>query len=200
MRVREQNKLEKRERIRNAALKLFSEQGYEATTMRQVASEAGVALGTLSLYATDKRDLSLLAFTDHISGLADKAIKAAWRHKGASLEDRLVAFFQVFYSDFRKNITQARIFLQLNYQATGMHGSAYNDMSNRIAKALEKLVENARDRQEVSSVEPNELIGRHFFFVFSGAVRWWIAQPEPALREGIEELRRLFRLQIRGLG
>lgn len=199
MRQRERNKLEKRERIRAAALKLFSEQGYDATTMRQVAQEAGVALGTLSLYATDKRDLSLLAFVDRIGGLADRAVQAAGRQRSEPLEDRLVAFFQVFYRDFARNVTLARIFLQLNYQATGMHGGEYTAMSNRIAAALGDLVENARERGEVSCEEPNDLIGRHFFFVFSGAVRWWIAQPKPVPRAGVEELRRLFRIQIRGL-
>lgn len=191
--------MEKRERIRAAALKLFSEQGYDATTMRQVAQEAGVALGTLSLYATDKRDLSLLAFVDRIGGLADRAVQAAGRQRSEPLEDRLVAFFQVFYRDFARNVTLARIFLQLNYQATGMHGGEYTAMSNRIAAALGDLVENARERGEVSCEEPNDLIGRHFFFVFSGAVRWWIAQPKPVPRAGVEELRRLFRIQIRGL-
>ncbi len=191
--------MEKRERIRAAALKLFSEQGYDATTMRQVAQEAGVALGTLSLYATDKRDLSLLAFVDRIGGLADRAVRAAGRQRSEPLEDRLVAFFQVFYRDFARNVTLARIFLQLNYQATGMHGGEYTAMSNRIAAALGDLVEDARERGEVSCEEPNDLIGRHFFFVFSGAVRWWIAQPKPVPRAGVEELRRLFRIQIRGL-
>ena len=199
MRVRERNKSEKRERIRAAALKLFSEQGYDATTLRQVAKEAGVALGTLSLYATDKRDLSLLAFIERIGALADKGIKAAGGDADASLEDRLIAFFQVFYRDFAKNITLARIFLQLNYQATGMHGPEYTAMSNRIAAALGELVEAARTSGDVSSDEPNELIGRHFFFVFSGAVRWWIAEPKPVPRQGVDELRRLFRLQINGL-
>jgi AcrR family transcriptional regulator len=199
LRRREQNKREKLERIRSAALKLFSLQGYESTTMRQVAAEAGVALGTLSLYASDKRDLSLLAFNEHINSLLEKGVKAAWRDKDAPLEQRLVAFFKVFYTDFKKNIILARIFLQLNYQPTGMHGPYYKEMSGRMASALANMVDDARSRGEISCDESDDLIGRHFFFVFSGAVRWWIAEPKPKLREGIEELTSLFRIQIRGL-
>jgi AcrR family transcriptional regulator len=197
--ARERNKSEKRERIRNAALKLFSEQGYEATTMRQVAQEARVALGTLSLYAADKRDLSLLAFIERIGGLADEAEKTAWRANDATLEERLLAFFRVFYRDFCDNITLARIFLQLNYQPTGMHGPDYKAMSDRMAAALARMVAEARSRGEVRSGEPDDLIARHVFFMFSGAVRWWIAEPDPKLREGLDELARLLRLQMRGL-
>ena len=199
MRVREQKKQEKLERIRAAALELFSRQGYEATTMRKVASEAGVALGTLSLYATDKRDLSLLAFNEHISGLLEKAEEEAWCLEDGELEQRLTSFFKVFYSDFEKNIILARIFLQLNYQPTGMHGPYYKEMNARMASALEKIIDAARSNGEISCAEPNDLIGRKFFFVFSGAVRWWIAEPKPILQVGIDELRALFRIQIRGL-
>ena len=39
-RFRESNKADKRRRIRNAAKALFSQQGYEATTLRQIAKQA----------------------------------------------------------------------------------------------------------------------------------------------------------------
>ncbi len=42
---RERNKLEKRDRIRQAAWELFISQGFDSTTTRQVATRAGVAAG-----------------------------------------------------------------------------------------------------------------------------------------------------------
>src|SRR4051794_18799773 len=43
--LREQNKLDKRQRIRAAARELFSKHGYEAATLRQIAKRAHVGLG-----------------------------------------------------------------------------------------------------------------------------------------------------------
>jgi AcrR family transcriptional regulator len=47
----------KREAIIEAARKLFTTEGYEATTMAHVAREAGVGVGTMYLYFKNKIDL-----------------------------------------------------------------------------------------------------------------------------------------------
>lgn len=198
--TRELKKADKRERIRLAALALFSELGYEATTMRDVARKAGVALGTLSLYAQDKRDLSLLVFNDRIGDLTTQAIAAAWRDRNADLLTRLMAFFSAYYSDFDRNHTLARVFLQLNYYSSGMHGPAYHAMTLRVFGAVEAMVNEARGSGEIArDGEDSDLVARHFFFVFSSSVRWWIAAEKPSLMQGLDELSRLLAIQIAGL-
>ena len=64
--LREQHKLEKRQRIRAAVRELFSRHGYETATLRQIAKHAHVALGTLFNYAQDKRDLVFLIFNEEL--------------------------------------------------------------------------------------------------------------------------------------
>jgi hypothetical protein len=46
-----------RRAIAEAALRLFREQGYEATTMRAIAKEAGVATGNAYYYFGSKEEL-----------------------------------------------------------------------------------------------------------------------------------------------
>jgi AcrR family transcriptional regulator len=52
---------ETRDRILDAALRLFRERGFEQTTMRDVATEAGVATGAAYYYYRSKEDL-VMAF------------------------------------------------------------------------------------------------------------------------------------------
>lgn len=52
---------ETRDRILDAALRLFREHGFEQTTMRDVAAEAGVATGAAYYYYRSKEDL-VMAF------------------------------------------------------------------------------------------------------------------------------------------
>lgn len=59
---REANKFNKRQQIKLAAKELFGEQGYEGATLRDIANKAQVALGTVMLYAQDKKDLVLLMY------------------------------------------------------------------------------------------------------------------------------------------
>ena len=64
--VRERNRRDKLQRITAAARALFVEKGFDETTTREIARRADVALGTLFLYATDKRDLLFLICTDEL--------------------------------------------------------------------------------------------------------------------------------------
>ena len=49
-------------RILAAGEKLFSKQGFDGTTVQQIADEADVAVGTLFLYISDKSELLLRLF------------------------------------------------------------------------------------------------------------------------------------------
>ncbi|API60258.1 hypothetical protein BSL82_13960 [Tardibacter chloracetimidivorans] len=198
MQVRERNKAEKRERIRRAALKLFSGQGYDATTLRDVAREARVALGTLSLYAADKRDLTLLVFNEITVNTMETAIDLT-RSRDVPLEERMLAFFAPFFQDWASNPRLARIFLQINYYSGGMHGEEYTRSRRAIARQLEFIVEDAINRGEIRPPETTDIVAQHFFLIFSATARWWIGGDDPVAEEGIEYLRRLIRLQITGL-
>ena len=49
--------IEKKQRIKNAALKLMSEKGYFLTSSNEIAKEAGVSVGTFYSYFKDKKAL-----------------------------------------------------------------------------------------------------------------------------------------------
>ena len=93
--LREQKKLETRERIRRAAAQLFTQRGYGAATMRQIAARAHVGLGTLFNYAEDKRDLVFLIFNEELNAITDVALAAP--RPGQALVDQLLAVFRVHY-------------------------------------------------------------------------------------------------------
>ncbi len=194
---REANKAEKLRRIRAAALSLFSSQGYEATTLRQIARRARVALGTLSLYADDKSDLVVLIFNEMVTGIIANAEKAAQRE--TSLLDRLTAFFAEFYKDIAANIPLARTHHQLNFHAGGRHAAEYNAHRQRVFALIENMIRQAQAAGRILSREDPALVARHVFFCYTAAARWWVAGEKPDLARGLHELRELFRLQIIGL-
>ena len=65
-----------RERLVIAAVDLFSEQGYDETTVAQIAERAGVTRSTFFRYFPDKREL-LVAGQATLSGLLAEGITAA---------------------------------------------------------------------------------------------------------------------------
>jgi AcrR family transcriptional regulator len=63
-----------RERILEAALELFAERGYGATTMRDVAREAGASLGLAYRYFASKEEFALALYTR----LAEESEEWVW--------------------------------------------------------------------------------------------------------------------------
>ncbi|WP_216893254.1 TetR/AcrR family transcriptional regulator [Nocardia alni] len=65
-----------RERLETAALDLFVENGYEATTVVQIADRAGLNRATFFRHFADKREV-LFGGEDVLAGLFSEAIRAA---------------------------------------------------------------------------------------------------------------------------
>lgn len=60
--------------IRDTALRLFAKDGFNAVSMRKIAAEVGVQVGTLYTYTTDKQSLLFDLMNDHMQNL-----HAAWQ-------------------------------------------------------------------------------------------------------------------------
>ncbi len=69
---REDNKARKRADLERAAIALFLQQGYVATSIEQIVADAGVARGTFYLYFDDKESL----FHSLVSAALDPVVEA----------------------------------------------------------------------------------------------------------------------------
>ena len=92
---------ETRTRILEAALALFRQHGFASTTMRDIAKEAGVALGA-AYYYFDSKDALVTAFyvraSQELTPLAEAALV-----KAKTLEERLRALLRVKFEYFAPN-------------------------------------------------------------------------------------------------
>ena len=196
--LREQNKLEKRQRIRAAAADLFKRRGYTAATMRQIAQKAHVGIGTLFNYAEDKRDLVFLIFNDELAALTAAALREP--QPDDTLAEQVIAVFRLHYRYFATNPVLSRILLQeLTFYSTGKQAEAFLQIRQRLIDGIEQLVQTVQSERRILSKEPAAFIARHFFFVYSAAVRSWIVSARPDPEVGLADLKRLLALQIKGL-
>lgn len=196
--LREQNKLDKRQRIQAAARELFSKHGYESATLRQIAKRAHVGLGTLFNYAQDKRDLVFLIFNEELAAVTEQAVKAA--DSPSSLVDQLGAIYKPHYQYFSDNPPLSRILLkELTFYSEGKQAATFHEIRERLISGIEKIVWAAQREQRIRSREDPAIIARHIFFVCSGAIRWWIARLNPSPRDGLADLKRLLELEVNGL-
>jgi len=196
--LREQNKLEKLQRIKSAAKELFTELGYDAATTRDIARRARVGLGTLFNYADDKRDLIFLIYVDHLNEIQQAASSAVSARK--SLLEQLVSFFSFLYEDFAGNPGLSRILLrELTFYRHGRLSVEFNQNRLRVVDTVRRMVAEAQARGRIGSREDPATIALGLFYIYAGAVRLWISEDEPDLKKGLAALRRQFRIYINGL-
>ncbi|HMO60325.1 MAG TPA: TetR/AcrR family transcriptional regulator [Roseiflexaceae bacterium] len=100
---------EKQQRIIAAAAALFQEQGFDATTIEQIAAQADVAKGTIFLYAESKLHLLLLIYENDLEQRVVEALAAI--DSDAPVVESLMALFAPFFALYAQNIELARRFV-----------------------------------------------------------------------------------------
>jgi len=92
---------ETRALILETAMRLFRERGFEATTMREIAGEAGVALGG-AYYYFESKDAIVLAFYDRAQDEMEVALEEALAGS-RGLKERLESLLKVKLAYFEPN-------------------------------------------------------------------------------------------------
>lgn len=196
--LRERNRLDKLARIKSAAKALFNELGFDRATTRAIAERAHVGLGTLFNYADDKRDLVFLIFNEELDRITDSAFAAVDAHR--PLSEQLASAFGVFYREFAANPTLSRILLQeLTFYSRGRLAGDFQRSKRRTIGFIEQLVASAQREGRIRDTEDPSFVALSIFFLYAGAVRYWIAVKRPNPRKGIDELQRMLEIHLRSL-
>src|SRR5436305_6350814 len=90
-----------RARVLAAALKGFRERGFEAATMREIASEAGMAVGA-AYYYFDSKDALAMAFYEQAQEEMIPALDAIVE-RSRTLEHRIRSIIAVKFAHFGAN-------------------------------------------------------------------------------------------------
>ena len=200
---RESGKLEKRRRIKAAARRMFIEKGYEASTTREIATQAGVGIGTIFVYAKDKRDLLLMIVNDDLDELSTQGVSGIDRE--APLLDQLVAFFQKRYQYWasepgisRPAVQETFDFLSVSSEK-GEEAIRFYSRRSRTLKMLSELVHAKQLSGEISADDSADLIASLLMTIYLSEVRRWLSAESLNVRAGIASLRKILSLALRGV-
>ena len=87
---------EKRRRILEGALRAFAKKGFYNTKVSEIASEAGVADGTIYLYFKNKDDLLISLFEDRMEWIIER-LRGELERTAGDAAARLRAFVQLHF-------------------------------------------------------------------------------------------------------
>ncbi|MDX3905222.1 MAG: TetR/AcrR family transcriptional regulator [Pigmentiphaga sp.] len=202
--LRERGKLDKLRRIKQAAREVFLEKGYDAATTREIAQRAQVAIGTIFVYAEDKRDLLMMIVNNDLDAVNVKGAKAL--QQDGPLIELLMGFFSLRYRYWARNpqISRPAVQATSDFLATMVdRGEETRRFYARRASIYAMLADVVRRKQANGDIGSNadpELIAALFVTIYLSEVRRWLSQPAPKPTAGLARLRALLELAIEGLG
>jgi len=195
--LRMRNKLDKLRRIRDAARDLFLTKGFDDATMREIAVRAGVGLGTIFLYAKNKRDLLFLTINEPLEKVTAQAETAI--DPKAPLIKNLLAVTNLHYRFFGRQAALSRLVLrEMAFYESGAQAASFQKTRERLIHLFGRTVELAAENGEIAPREPPLFAGWTIFCIFQVELRRWLASDEGRTAAGLKELERALLLLISG--
>ncbi len=194
--IREQKKIETRQAILTAAVKLFAKKSYDHTSIEDIAKEAGIGKTTVYGYFATKSDIFLVYCDEEL----DITFAQFQTNDGADkpLIDLLVDFFMIKFRFVTKNREFGREMLREMVFPRDINQKA-KDHDQRYFDILENFFKAAQERGEVSLKHDLFDLSAHFFSLYLGLLAGWYTGYVNTLEEVEAGMKTLFAQAIGGI-
>ncbi|MEO3475331.1 helix-turn-helix domain-containing protein [Roseomonas sp. CAU 1739] len=193
----EQKKRLKLAAIREAARITFTEKGFDAATMQEIARRARVAIGTLFLYADNKRDIAFLASMEDFDRA--RAVGAAFPTT-PPLAEQFTAIFAEYYRLHHASPAMAHIILsEFLFFNVGKHAREHAAGVRLMKAELARRAGLASARGALRATAAPADVAELAYIVFQGAVRAWVRAGADDLTAGLAACHRMLCLALDGV-
>ncbi|MFG0251868.1 MAG: TetR family transcriptional regulator [Phycisphaerales bacterium JB038] len=197
MRITESAKLETQQRIVTAARKLFVEKGFDATTTRDLAAEAGIATGTLFNYFPAKEALALELM---LEAAAAARLEVAGRDAASGgLAEKLFLLVATEIRHLRpcRGFVKAVLETSLSPFASGEAESPGGRYRREHLQLLERML---REHGAEVAVATSFIALHLYWTLYIGVLAFWAEDDSPNQEETLVALDQATRLFVDWLG
>ncbi|MBU2551642.1 MAG: TetR/AcrR family transcriptional regulator [Proteobacteria bacterium] len=203
----ERRRRERRQRenqIRDAAIKVFQEKGFNHATIEAIAGEAELSVGTIYLYFKNKEEL-YASLNQRTIEKFDQGLDVIMADGAASPESKLERAWELLFSVFCRSPIYIRALVHGQLQGTLQDISpdllfALNETAQRIMAKFAGILRQGMDQGSFMRAEPAALADL-FWGTFTGVVSWEEAKRTTDPRKAYLEptLKLAFRVFIQGI-
>jgi len=193
--LREAKKENKRERILNAAIKLFSKKGFDQTSIEDITSQAKVAKGTFYSFFEKKGDV-LLYFVDREIETSRREIQRTIGAKKTIFDQLELVIFTYLKYIFR-NKEFSRVLAKERFDTIG---TRHNKNELLLIKALSQLIDQAKQRHEIKSCVDSHGMADMIFAIYTMYVIYWLNGFIKTKKECVRRIREVIHLIFDGVG
>jgi len=152
----------RRARLLDAAAKLFSERGFHATSMRDIAKAVGMLSGSIYYHFESKEEMLLAVYEEGVRGVAERVEQAVAKHDAPWA--RLEAACAAHLSGLIAHRDYARVMIETSPDAAGGAGRRIRELRREYESRFRQLIE---ELTLPAGIDPNYL--RRLLF---GALNW----------------------------
>ena len=166
-----------KDRLYATAMRLIAQRGYEATTLRDIANEAGVSVGLLYRYFPSKQAV-IIALYDELS--ADYARQAAAIQPG-TWRDRFIFALQTSLDVLQPHRVALRALIPvlIGDPDEGVFAAGTAFSRQRVQRVFEDAVVGSTDAPKAPLAEA---LGRLLYLVHLAVLLWWLLDKSPQQR------------------
>lgn len=193
---REQRKKRTRRAIVDAAVTLFSENGYRETSIEQIAKVAGVGKGTVYSYFPTKKMILRGFCEDELEHIHREIIEQT--DPNTPVLDQMMVIYMTEFRHVTSNREFGRLFLREALFPADEDIAMNRDLDDRYFALIFPILERAQSKGKLrAELEPLHIIA-HFYSLYLIIIHAWFTGMIPD--EEIEEsMRQLFRQAMEGL-
>jgi AcrR family transcriptional regulator len=130
--------------IENAAIQLFLEQGYHATSMRQIAEHSGLALGGIYNHFSSKEEIFEAIIVDQHP--YKKILPLILEVEGETAEEFFGNAFQIIINELGQQPEFMNLMFIEIVEFKGKHGSVMlHEISPRVLPVFERVIKTRKD-------------------------------------------------------
>jgi len=181
----------KRERILDAAVRVFAEQGFYHAKVAQIAQLAGVADGTIYLYFKSKDDLLISLFEDRMTEVNAQLREALDSARGAV--ERLKRVIRMHLALVEQNLPMAEVISVELRQSSKFVKEYANPKFVEFLRLIAGAIADGQEHGELRRDVDPQLIARSLFGALDEIALSWLMKKEKFdLQRAAADLERLF--------
>jgi len=193
---REQKKAKTKKAILDAAVTLFSQKGYEETSIQDLATKAGIGKSTVYTYFKAKEEI-FLAFCEEELDFSFATLKKQMSPDMPLLEE-ILRLFMIQFQSVTNNREFGRIMLRETCFPKQVISKA-QETDRRYLDALDEILSRAKERGEIREDLDNFFLSAHFYMLYLGTLSGYYTGYVTTLKEVESGLRILLQQVIRGV-
>lgn len=171
MSVREEKKQKTKQAILDAAITLFSTNGFENTSIEELAKSAGIGKGTVYGYFQTKKEI-LYAFCEYELEQIHKQL-ANRADPNAPILEQVVTIYMTEFNHVTQNKEFGRIFMRQTVFPNESDGQDHLELEDKYFQLLFPILQKAQDRGELRrNIELLHITG-HFYGLYILIMSSW---------------------------